>query len=105
VIIVLTLTLPAAEVLLRVLRAIDAVWFAVLAVLLLWASRRAGAIWACRVVRLVHTLPFVAIAYVVGAIGIAVWQVPLSAHVGGAVCAAIVLVDMAASWWREWWRG
>jgi hypothetical protein len=45
VIIVLTLTLPAAEVLLRVLRAIDAVWFAVLAVLLVWASRRAGAVW------------------------------------------------------------
>jgi hypothetical protein len=105
VLIVPTLTLPAAVILLRVLRTVDMVWFAALAILLVWANRRAGAVWACRVVRLAHTLPFVAGAYVVGAIGIVVWQVPLSVHVGGASCACIVVIEMAASWCREWWRG
>jgi hypothetical protein len=105
VIIGLTLTLRPAAVFLRILNAVDSVWFAVLAIVLVRVNHHASSVWAWRVVKLLNALPFVAGAYVVGAVATIIWRAPVSAHWGGAACAAIVVIEMAASWWREWWRG
>jgi len=98
------LTLRPAAILLRAIHVLDRVWFTVLAIVLVHVNRRAGTVWARRVVRLVHALPIVVGAYVLGAVATIVWRAPLPVHWGGVACAGIVVIEMAASWWRQWWR-
>jgi hypothetical protein len=105
VIIALTLTLRPAAVFLRILNTVDGAWFAVLAIVLVCVNRRTGTVWAWRVVRLIHALPFVAGAYAFGAVATIVWRASLPVHLGGAACASIVVIEFAAIWWRQWWRG
>jgi len=64
-------------------------------------------LWAWRIVRLVHAIPFYAFAFVFGAATIYVWGASdlIQPIVGGALTAGIVVIGTAISWLKEWRRG
>lgn len=73
--------------------------------LLLKSAAAFGAVWAWRITRLVHALPFLAGAYVWGWFSVWLWGDAFPRYFGGALCAGVVALGMAATWFREWWRG
>jgi len=78
-------------------------WTAFLANVLVASDDRWGTRWAWRLVRLVHALPFLALAFGFGCVNNLAWGAePIV--LGGFLCSGLVAVGMTVSWFREWRR-
>jgi len=78
-------------------------WTATLANILGASDQRWGAKWAWRVVRFVHALPFLALAFGFGIVNGWAWD--FSPMISAVATSSIVAVGMAISWFKEWRRG
>ena len=87
---------------LKVLRLIELVWMTVLARIFVAVNSLAGIAWACRLVKFVNALPYIAGCYLAGVIG--AWDGQLSPHIAGVTCAGIMIAYVGGSWLSEWWR-
>jgi len=73
--------------------------------LLLKTDEIAGPVWAWRVTRLAHAIPFYAAAYGFGWLFTWAWGDPFSRHIGGALCAGLVMLLTARDWYKDWRQG
>jgi hypothetical protein len=68
------------------------------------SDHRWGAKWAWRIVRFVHAIPFLALAFGFGCFNNLAWGAePII--LGGILCSGLVAAGMAINWFREWRRG
>jgi hypothetical protein len=80
-------------------------WIAVLGNTLLRTYDIAGATWAWRVTRLVHALPYLALAWGFGWVSGWFWALPeISPVISAWLCSGAVAALMGWSWFKEWRR-
>ncbi len=80
-------------------------WTGGLLAILLRADDWWGAVWAWRVVRLVHAVPYLIAAAFFGYASAWLWGDPFPRVVGGWLCFGGVALGMCWDWWKDWRRG